>query len=470
MTGRGALAAALLVLSAVEGQGQQSPLPRDSHPPLTLAGAMRRADESAYANRIATGEARAEAGEGLAAFQGILPTFRVESGYQRTTDPIGAFGTKLRQRTIAQQDFDPALLNFPDAITNWTGGLVLEQPLVNVDAWLARRASSQATAAREAAAVWTAVDTQVDVVRAYYGAVLTTERAATLAAGLDAARAHVRQTESMVEQGVVTRSDALLARVRAGEIETQLIEAQGAAALTKRQLATLLGSPEDTSFSVPVQLPPNERIAALDALFAPVAAMPDEPATTPVAERADVRAAEAGLAAARMDVKRARSLWLPRLNGMVRYDWNSSDNPYAGDENWSVGIVASWTPFTGASQLAQLRASAGREQIARAQAEAARAQAALDVAQQENGWRVALERMRIAAEAVQQSVEAHRIVSRKYEGGLAGVVELLGAQAAETEARLRHTHARYDAIVRAAQRLRSLGLDPALLAGWAVES
>ncbi len=467
MTGKAALAAAVIVLLAGEAQGQQSAPAGDSRAPMTLADAMRRADETGYANRIAAGEVRAGAGEGLAAFQGILPTLRVESGYQRTTDPIGAFGTKLRQRSITQEDFDPALLNSPDPITNWTGGLVLEQPLVNVDAWLARRASSHATAAREAAAVWTAVDMRVDVARAYYGAVLAAERAATLRAGLDAARAHVRQAQSMVEQGVVTRSDALLAQVRAGEVETQLIEAQGAAALTKRQLATLLGSPGDTAFSLPVQFPPNEGIAALDVLSG---ALADERAGALAAERADVRAAEAGLAAARTDVKRARSLWLPRLNGMARYDWNSPDNPYAGDENWSVGIVASWTPFAGASQLAQLRATAGREQIARAQAEAARAQAELDVAQQENAWRVALERMRIAAEAVEQSVEAHRIVSRKYEGGLAGVVELLGAQAAETEARLRHTHARYDAIVRAAQRLRSLGLDPALLAGSAVES
>lgn len=133
-------------------------------------------------------------------------------------------------------------------------------------------------------------------------------------------------------------------------------------------------------------------------------------------------------------------------------------------------MVASWTPFAGASQLAQLQASRGREQVARAQAEAARAQAELDVAQREKEWQVALERMRIAGEAVSQSMEAHRIVARKYEGGLATVVELLGAQATETEARLRHAHARYEAIVSAAERLRSVGLDPALLADWALES
>jgi outer membrane protein TolC len=412
---------------------------------------------------MSAGEAAAQAGEGLKALRGILPTVRLESGYARTTDPIGAFGTTLRQRSITQQDFDPARLNYPAAAVAWTGGVVLEQPLVNVDAWLGRKAAAHAMEAREASSVWTRGATRVDVVRAYYGAVLSAERVATLEATLEAAHGHVRQAEAMVEQGIVTRSDALLARVRAGEVETQLIEARGDASLVKRQLALLLGAPGDTAFSLPAALPSSERVRALEA----VSAAPD--AGMSGLERADVRAAAAGYAAARADVRRAQSAWLPRVNGMARYDWNSPDVPFGGPENWSVGVVASWTPFAGAAQLSDLRATQGREQVARAQADAARAQAELEAAAKENAWRVALERLRIADDAVAQSAEAHRIVTRKYEGGLADVVELLGASATETEARLRQSHARWNAIVSAAEQLQSAGRNPALLAGWALD-
>jgi outer membrane protein TolC len=412
---------------------------------------------------MSAGEAAAQAGEGLKALRGILPTVRLESGYARTTDPIGAFGTTLRQRSITQQDFDPARLNYPAAAAAWTGGVVLEQPLVNVDAWLGRQAAAHATEAREASSVWTRGATRVDVVRAYYGAVLSAERVATLEATLEAAHGHVRQAEAMVEQGIVTRSDALLARVRAGEVETQLIEARGDASLVKRQLALLLGAPGDTAFSLPAALPSSERVRALDA----VSETSDEGVGR--LERADVRAAAAGHAAARADVRRAQSAWLPRVNGMARYDWNSPDVPFGGPENWSVGVVASWTPFAGAAQLSDLRATQGREQVARAQADAARAQAELEAAAKENAWRVALERLRIADDAVEQSAEAHRIVTRKYEGGLADVVELLGASATETEARLRQSHARWNAIVSAAEQLQSAGRNPALLAGWALD-
>jgi outer membrane protein TolC len=58
---------------------------------------------------------------------------------------------------------------------------------------------------------------------------------------------------------------------------------------------------------------------------------------------------------------------------------------------------------------------------------------------------------------VEQSGEAHRIVARKYEGGLATAVELFDAAAEETGSRLGFAAARYEAIVAAAQYRRASG-------------
>lgn len=438
-----ACAAALAALATTAAHGQE----------LELHEALRRADRGAYAVRIADGQARATAGEGMRALQGIAPTVRVETGYARTTDPIGTFGMTLRQRVVTQQDFDPARLNYPGARVNYGAALVLEQPLVNVDAYLGRRAAGHATSAMESMASWSRSQTAVDVVRAYYGAVLSAERVVTLEAAHRTAEAHVRQAQSLVQQGIVTRSDELLARVRSGEVEAQLLEARGDAALAKRRLAVMMGAPADTQFTLPARLPPAGAIAGLGTLDWGGGVM----------LRADVRAASEGEAAARADVRRARSTLLPRLNAQARYDWNSASSPFDGDENWSVGVMASWSPFAGATQLAELRATAGRAAVATAQAEAARAAASLEEAAAANAWDVALERLRIAGAAVDQSTEAHRIVARKYEGGLAGVVELLGASTAETEARLRESAARYSAVVAAAERLQRSGGDPAAL-------
>jgi len=424
---------------------------------VTLREAFAEAEHAGYTNRIAAGNTAAQRAQTLAPLKGILPNVRVEAGYVRTTDPIGVFGTTLRQRAITPANFDPERLNNPTAAGNYQAGVVLEQPLLNADAWMGRRAAVHAADATRAAEEWTRLSTRVDVVRAYYGVVLAAERVAALRAAARAAHAHVAQAEAMVKQGLVTKSDALLASVRAGDVDAQLAEAEGAATTTRHQLAVLLGRSGDDLPDSSLQakhLPPTHRIRA--EVAGDTLARAAEP-------RADVRAAIDGLAAARGDALRAKATLVPRLNGFARYDWNSPTGLYSGDRNWTVGVVASWNPFGGASELADIEATAGRADAAQAQAEAARASARLEIEQTRTALSVALTRLDLAEHAAAQSAEAHRLVSRKYGGGLAGVVELLDAQAAETQSALALAEARWAAIVAAAERRRALGLDPASL-------
>lgn len=453
----GLLALGLAAAPAFAQGPGPAPLPREAVAPaplLTLDAALRRADRAAYANRIAQGQSDAQAAQRTAALRGVLPSVRLEGGYVRTTDPIGAFGTVLRQRAIAQADFDPAHLNHPAATPNYLGSAIVEQPLFNADAWLGRQAAARATAASRAATDWTRYSTRVDVIRAYYGAVLARELVATLDTAARAAHQHVRQAETLARNGVATRSDALLASVKAGDVDAQLLAARADAETAVQGLAVLLGTPGDTGFVLPDHLPVGDRVRLLAANVA------DPPAD----RRGDVRAARLGLDAARADLRRARSLYLPRLNSFARYDWNSPHDLYGGEKSWTVGVMASWSPFAGASELAEQQGAAGRLEAARAQADAATARAELEMARSERQLRVALAKLAIAEQATAQSAEAHRIVGRKYEGGLATVIELLDAAAVDTRTRLGLSHAVYDAIVADAERRQAFGLDPATLA------
>jgi outer membrane protein TolC len=431
---------------------------------LTLAAALHQADHAAFANRMAGGAAAEKRAQALAPLKGILPSVHVEAGYVRTTDPIGAFGSTLRQRIITQADFDPSRLNYPGAIGNYQGGIVVEQPLLNADAWMGRRAALSALDATRASETWTRLSIRVDVVRAYYGARLATERTVMLQSAARAARAHQAQAESMVRQGLVTKSDALLAAVRAGEIDAQLAEASGNAITARRQLAVLLGGdgadlPVD--MAAPNALPSAERIRAV---------VGTDTAFTVGERRADVDAAARGLDAAHADAGRARSTYLPRLNSFARYDWNSPDRIYGGDRNWTAGVMATWSLFAGAGEIADVQATSARETSARAQADAVQANGRLQVEQTRTALAVALARLEISERAVAQSAEAHRIIARKYEGGLASVTELLDAQTADTQSGLAFAQARYMAIVDAAERRLALGRDPATLAVLDVDS
>ena len=420
---------------------------------LTLAGALARAETAGYANRAARAQATAEQARALGTLQGTLPTLRVEGGWAKTTDPLGAFGFLLRQRAVTPAAFDPAALNHPAARSNWNAGVVAEVPLVNVEAWAGRSAARSGARAADASASWTAATTRLQVVQAYYGARLASEVVLTLEVAEAMATAHVHQANARLEQGMVTRSDLLLTQLRAGEIRAQLVGARAQAGLARQQLALALGAPTDTTFTLPDSLPSAERIRGLAEVLSPV----------PAAERADVEAAKGAADAAGRDVLRAKGRLLPRLSAFGRYDWNDPTSPFHGQRSWTVGVMVSWTPFGGFSEIGDVRGARARATAARAMAEAAEGQAALEVSSRESDVTVALARLAIAEQAVDQATEAHRLVGRQYAGGLAGITDLLGAQASETQARLGLAQARVTLITALAARQLARGSDPAAL-------
>lgn len=452
-----AVAALLTALTAPSARAQSVP--------LSLGDAIREADLRAFSNRLAAATTAGDRARARLPLKGILPSARIEAGVIRTTDPIGAFGTTLRQRRVTPAAFDPAALNNPNAVTNAQGGLVLEVPLLNGDAWLGLRAARAAADASSAAGDWSTRSVRVDVVRAYYGAIVAQTKTTVLAEAQRAADAGVRQVRSMVAQGLVTKADALQASVRASDVSAQLLSAQSDAISARQQLALLLGRTTTDLPTLPTEMPSDSAVVAL--------ALPDRAtanaamgtAATGAGDgvRDDVRAAQAGVVAAGADRRRAASTMLPRVNGFARYDWNDPRTLYAGTKNWTVGVMASWSVFGGNAELADVAATSARADAARAGLDAVQAQSRLEHDDAARRLTVSLERLTLAGQSAEQSREAYRLVQKRYDGGLATIAELLAAEASATGAALAHVAARYALIDAVATWRRASGGDPAAL-------
>lgn len=424
---------------------------RSDRPTLRLADVLRAVDTDGFAPRAARAQADAARADVTATLQGVLPAVRAELGTARTTDPIGVFGARLRQRAVTQADFDPARLNRPDALTLTTGALVLEQPLLAPQALLGRRAAGLAADAAEAMADHTLARSRLDAARAYYGAVVAAASVAALDSALAAGRAHVAQATTLERNGVVVRSDMLLAQVRVGELEAQRAKAVGDATVARLGVAVQMGTPADTVAALPTVLPSSEAIVALVDAGWPHGGAPDE--------RADVQAARLGVRAARADVQRVTGAWLPTVGAMVRNDWATVDQPFGGTPYWTVGVMASWQLFRGGADVADRQRATARARTAASQADGALAMAELEITQAQVARAVALERLRIADRSLEQAREALRLVQRRYDGGLAAITELLDASAARTGADLASVAARHDALVALAAERVALGLD-----------
>lgn len=414
---------------------------------LTLSEALRRADSAAFPNRLARAASAAASARASAADQGVLPGLRAELGAVRTSDPLGAFGFLLRQRGVTPQAFDPAGLNRPAPRTDVGAAMIAEIPLLNLDAWAGRRAARSAAEAEAAREAWAASGVQLEVIRSYYGAVLAREQARVLAAATSAGEAHVHRAESALKNGLVTRSDLLLAQVRLGEIETQRLRADADAILARRQLALVLGMPDDTTGALPLAIP--GAVAQLGGANGP---------------RADLTAIAAMVNAAAQEADRRTLALLPRVNGFGRYEWHDASSPLAGKAMWTVGVMATWAPFSGGAELAARREARANAAAASAGMAAANGAASLELAAAESGVQVAERGVAIAARGAAEAAEAHRIVERKYDGGLATVAELLDAQATDLGARLADAKARHDLIVAVGTLARLRGADLSTLA------
>lgn len=427
---------------------------------FTLSAALEEANRNAFSNRRANANTDAERARARQPLKGLLPSARVETGAIRTTDPIAAFGTTLRQRTVTQDAFAPARLNNPAPITNVQGGLVLEVPLLNVDAFAGLRAARAGADAASASADWAAINTRASVVRAYYAAVLAGESASTLESAADATNAALRQVQSMVRQGLVTKADALQAEVRAANVEADLLAARNAAVTAAQQLEVVLGRTTHTPLRLPTELPDAAALRALAAHDTLIA----ENASADRSTRADIRAASAALSAATTDRSRATSTLLPRLNSFARFDWNDPTVPFGGRRNWTVGVMASWSLFNGGSEWADIAGATARVAGAKASRDAALAESRLEADATLRGIVLALQRLDLADRAADASREAHRLVEKRYAGGLATIADLLAAESSATSAALGQAAARFAVIDAITAHRRATGADPADLA------
>ena len=120
--------------------------PLRAQAPLTLAEAFRRADSAAP-----TASPAASAGPrrpGHRRPSGHPPDGPRRGRLRPDRQSAGRLRLHAAAAGVSIASFNPASLNYPSAVTNWSGGLVAELPLINADAWFGRAAASSAARPR----------------------------------------------------------------------------------------------------------------------------------------------------------------------------------------------------------------------------------------------------------------------------------------------------------------------------------
>lgn len=391
--------------------------------PITLAEAEAQALEgngmllAARARRdAATAQAR-----GAEAF--LWPALQANAGVVRTDDPVGVFGTKLRQERFTEMDFALPSLNTPDAVTDWSAGAGAQWQIGSLSKWAERDAARSGAAAAKLGTERTAEAVIFQTRLLYLQAVQARGTLTAAEAALEAARATAERVARRVDEGMGTEADRLQARAAEAQaqarVEMAAMEVVNAAEALGAHLGWGDGRLPEPTESAPLLPDRSDEAAALDAR-APL-------------ERADVQASRAGVAAAEAQARAVGARRLPALEAFGQLGTHAPGLTDDRGSNWTVGVQLSVPVFTGFGLEAGQAAAQASASAAAAEHDARVRQAAVEVSQARRGLATARTALTATEGAQAAAAEAVRLLRSRYDEGMTTLADLLQAEARSAE-------------------------------------
>ncbi len=394
--------------------------------PIALREALAEARSSSPDVTMARARAEAARQDSRASGAFRWPAVGVEAGAVRSNDPVAAFGGRLRQGRFTSNDFDPATLNHPDALTDWTGAVGVQWAPVDFSADAAYQAARANAEAAGLSARWAVRATVFKVETRYVEAVGAQQRLDAAEAALKSAEANAHRAELRLGQGMLTEADVLQARAAREGARARRIDAERAVADARERLAVVLGWPKG---QVPIPT---------DTLFS----FGTPEGDVHVESRMDLRASEAGLRAADARVRQASRARLPSLQGFARLE-SHAPNAFSGAEgDWTIGFQLKVPVFTGFKISAMQKAASAMRNAARAKHAALLREAEAQVAEARRAVESARQGARAAVAGAHAADGAAHLMRRRYDEGLITTVDLLAAEAQAAGLRTRAVDAR----------------------------
>lgn len=439
----------LFLLSPDPLQGQ----PADSVRTLTFAEArsllLERSPELEL-QRARLQQSRALSRQALSTFLPSvdLDAFYLDTGFsipiQSLLDP-GGNGSRLpREGHLEPGDpTDPGPT--PRDLDLRVTAIRLQQPLVNVDGWFARRETRTMVEAVDHRSRRIHEELELALLEAYLDARLARERLDALGRGMEAAREALREAEGLHREGLAPRLDVLSARVEMAEVQGELALARADSVASQAVLQRLL--------DLPAPIDPVEE-ATLD-LLPPLPSL--DQALQDITRRADVEAQLHAREASTLGRQRARAALWPRLNAFGSYVWIDEDRFFGGGPDLTVGVFLSWSPFQGMRQVGEIQEAAGRVREEEARLEALRREAVAEVVSFHARLQGADAERAAADEARTAAAEAVELARGLYREQLGTMIQLLDAEARERRAALRQVAARHRQVLAAGSYLLASG-------------
>jgi outer membrane protein len=350
----------------------------------------------------------------------LLPKVTFEERYSRTTNPTYAFMDRLNQERITQQDFNPDLLNHPDAIGDYQTSFTVEQPLYVRKAFIGLDMSKKESLAKEDELKRKQEDVAFQVIRSSLIIISTKEYVQAVAKGVEEAKENLRIANFRYNNNLGQYSDTLRATTALMEAQQRKNSADKNLNLAKRALGLLLSTTEAVDVSDRVYLPLKELSLYVKA----------------AESRSDVRAAQLRQENARQNIRMAEAGYFPYVGVGGTYQFNDHNRPLGSEgDSWQVMAFLRWDLFDGTKREYERAKAIHLASQANEQLAALKQGVSYRITEAYLNVDEARKNRDLAQEALKTAEEGARLVRLRYENSLVSLADLLNTQTSLEQAR-----------------------------------
>lgn len=342
----------------------------------------------------------------------FLPDINASYTAILTTNPLMAFGSKLNQEILTQNDFNPALLNDPDKIDNYATVFEVQQPLVNMDGLYERQAAKSKMDAYQLKAQRTNEYLMLEAQKAYMQLQIAYRAVGVLTKANTTAEANLKLVQDYFEQGMLQRMDVLDVEVRVNEVKNQLQMMQSNLKNASDYIAFLL----DEEMADKVYKPESELDIATEGLES-IAVVPEF--------RKDILAMGKSTEAYEKMLQSNKMGFLPRLNAFGSYQIYDGDPLGFAANGYLVGASLSWSLFDGYKSIGKYQKSKVEYEIAQTEAKQYKMQSQMELNQANRQLQDATNKVTNSRLAYEQAEEAYRIRNDRFKEGLLKTTDML---------------------------------------------
>ena len=343
----------------------------------------------------------------------FLPNITASYTGIATTNPLMAFGSKLNQGILTQNDFDPNLLNNPSQTQNFATKIEIQQPILNLDGIYQRRAARSKFNASKFQLHRSKEYFVIEAEKAYMQLQLAYKTVAVLETAKQSITENLRIAKNSFEQGYLQKSDVLAVEVRVTEVENQLQYARSNVENASNYLSVLMN---DISYKL---YSPSDSLRLYS----------EDISVKNLSEnRADLLAMQAATDAYEQMYKADKMTFLPRLNAFGSFELYDNEIFQADSNGYLFGASLSWNVLEGTKRFGKAQSSKAEFKKSEFEYDQYKAESQMELNRAKRMLLDAKNNLKLTDLGLQQSKEALRIRTNRFKEGLEKTSDLLIAE------------------------------------------